>query len=362
MSVGKHENNPLLSVVVPVYGVEAYLHDCIESIIKQEYSNLEILLVDDGSKGKEGQICDEYAAIDDRIRVIHKKNEGLIAARKTGMQEATAEYIAFIDGDDFIAPDYYLKMMKLVKSECPDLVSVSFTQYFSKERCEVVRQRMESGVYENDALIHLFENMNCMNENYYDFSVFPSTCLKIYRTDLLKDTSEKIPENIRFGEDSAFSYPYILACKKIVIDNDIDGYFYRVVENSMSKEFDKNRLVEADILYKYLKNYYSMSENKRVSRQLEIYRFFLLEDILKQLMMGVRLWHIHGKVKEIQNLIEKSEIFVELKIYDYDIPSILKKNLLFICKKDWKGFEKAWNRRELAHCFHALARRALGGK
>ena len=103
--------NPLISVIVPVYKVEQYLHRCIDSILAQTYKNLEIILVDDGSPDRSGEICDEYAAKDNRIRVIHKENGGVSSARNIGLDVCTGEYIAFVDSDDYILPDMYKEML-----------------------------------------------------------------------------------------------------------------------------------------------------------------------------------------------------------------------------------------------------------
>ena len=99
------KKNPLISVIVPVYKVEQYLHRCVDSILAQTYTNLEIILIDDGSPDRSGAICDEYAAKDSRIRVIHQKNAGLGAARNAGLDVCSGEYIAFVDSDDTLPED-----------------------------------------------------------------------------------------------------------------------------------------------------------------------------------------------------------------------------------------------------------------
>ena len=105
------DSNPLISVIVPVYNVEAYLGHCVDSILAQTYSNLEVILVDDGTKDSSGQICDEYARKDSRVRVIHKQNGGLSSARNAGIDVAQGTYFAFVDSDDWIEPDTYSHML-----------------------------------------------------------------------------------------------------------------------------------------------------------------------------------------------------------------------------------------------------------
>ena len=106
---------PLISVIIPVYNVQDYLARCLDSILAQTYQNLEIILVNDGSKDNSGAICDEYAARDDRVQVIHKENGGLSTARNAGLDLAAGEYLSFIDSDDWIASDAYEHLMNLVE-------------------------------------------------------------------------------------------------------------------------------------------------------------------------------------------------------------------------------------------------------
>lgn len=101
-----------LSVIVPIYNAEKHLNRCIQSIINQTYTNIELLLIDDGSKDSSGEICDKYAASDERIRVFHKKNGGVSSARNVGLDNATGYYIAFVDSDDYLMPNAYEILIK----------------------------------------------------------------------------------------------------------------------------------------------------------------------------------------------------------------------------------------------------------
>lgn len=111
------KNSKLLSVIVPVYKAEKYLHRCVDSILAQTWSNLEIILVDDGSPDNSGKMCDEYSGTDSRIRVIHKPNGGVSSARNAGIDAATGDYIAFVDSDDYIAPEMYEKLFEPLNSD-----------------------------------------------------------------------------------------------------------------------------------------------------------------------------------------------------------------------------------------------------
>lgn len=123
-----------ISVIVPCFNVENYLPECIESIINQTYPNLEIILVNDGSTDDSGIICDKYAALDGRIRVIHQKNGGAANARNAGLRAAGGEYLAFVDGDDFIEPAAYETMLAIMRRYGADLVQCGFREVYPDKR------------------------------------------------------------------------------------------------------------------------------------------------------------------------------------------------------------------------------------
>ena len=109
------KHNPKLSVIVPIYNVEAYLRRCVDSILAQTFTDYELILVDDGSPDNCGEICEEYAGTDDRIRVIHKENGGLSDARNAGLDVATGAYVGFVDSDDYIHPNMYQRLIDLME-------------------------------------------------------------------------------------------------------------------------------------------------------------------------------------------------------------------------------------------------------
>lgn len=122
----------LLSVIVPVYKVEPYLHRCVDSIRNQTYKNLQIILVDDGSPDNCGKICDEYAELDARIIVVHQENRGLSGARNTGLRYAKGEYVAFVDSDDWIAPTMYETLVRMIERNDLDMARCGITEINSK--------------------------------------------------------------------------------------------------------------------------------------------------------------------------------------------------------------------------------------
>lgn len=129
MMVSSMTNKLLVSIVVPIYNVEDYLETCVESLLRQSYDNLEIILVDDGSPDRSGEMCDELAQGDRRIKVVHKHNEGLNYARKTGFEHSTGDYILFVDSDDAIREDTILRMLEMAQSKSIDLVVGGYVKF-----------------------------------------------------------------------------------------------------------------------------------------------------------------------------------------------------------------------------------------
>lgn len=144
-----------VSIIIPVYNVEDYLEDCLESVCKQSYRNIEIILVDDGSLDNSGEICDEWAKKDSRIRVIHKHNGGLSSARNAGLKEATGDYISFVDSDDLIPTNFIMQLVETLKT-CNSEISVCRIDRFwdgNSEETEAFYP-FKSGVYSSEEYIH----------------------------------------------------------------------------------------------------------------------------------------------------------------------------------------------------------------
>ncbi len=120
------DETPLVSIIVPVYQVKAYISECVESLLAQTYTNLEILLVDDGSTDGSGAVCDEYAVRDSRVRVVHQENQGAAGARNAGLDLASGEYVAFVDSDDVIAPAYVKELFLLLKKYQADIAACAY--------------------------------------------------------------------------------------------------------------------------------------------------------------------------------------------------------------------------------------------
>lgn len=228
----------LLSVIVPIYRADRFLDRCISSIVSQTYDNLEIILVDDGSDDGSLEICERWGALDDRIVLVRNiKNEGLVSARKRGLAVSTAEYIGYVDADDWIDPDFYEHLMfKRAEYDCDIVLSGRIEEYI--DRRVVCPNRIPKGLYEGDSLKSAIRTMIC-NERGERFCVFPTVWDKVFKREILEKYQNAVPENITIGEDVAVSYPAIANAKRIYISEECKYHYNRTNESSMLFSMDR---------------------------------------------------------------------------------------------------------------------------
>ncbi len=158
------ENQALISVIIPVYNVENYLRECVDSVLKQTYRNLEIILVDDGSTDSSGIICDEYVEKDDRISVIHQKNGGLSVARNTGLTEANGDYVYFLDSDDYIAENTFETLLAIAEKDNSDIVFFDAVSFADTDDFTVKQNYIRKNRYKTDNGLNIFSQMTENNE------------------------------------------------------------------------------------------------------------------------------------------------------------------------------------------------------
>ena len=208
------KNNPLITVVVPIYKVEAYLDECVQSILKQTYSNLEIILVDDGSPDRCGEMCDVYAEKDTRVKVIHQKNKGLSGARNSAIDIATGEYITFVDSDDYLKEDMIEALYNEIIQYGAEIAAVVLESFFEDGTRSTNPHGGKIFVYAKE------KALDCFLFNDY---LTPCVCGKLYSIALWK--SVRCPEGKLF-EDQFTTYKLIDQCKKVVFDT-TPRYYYR---------------------------------------------------------------------------------------------------------------------------------------
>lgn len=185
-----------ISIIIPIFNTGDYLHKCIKSILSQNLTNFELILVDDGSRDSSGEICDEYARNDSRVKVIHKKNEGVSIARNAGIKMAQGEYIGFVDSDDWIESDMYDKLYNLALSKKADIVM-----------CDAVT-KYDDKADEPDTIMQLSKDVLLKKEDIYPkllCEMAGSACRCIYKREILVDNNIIFPAGILFSEDRIFN-------------------------------------------------------------------------------------------------------------------------------------------------------------
>lgn len=279
--------NPKISIIVPVYKVEQYLHKCVGSILAQTFINFELILVDDGSPDNCGKICDEYAERDSRIKVIHKENGGLASARNAGLNIAQGDYVGFVDSDDWIESDMYELLYKMcVENNC-DIASCTSKIYYNDKT-------VITGTH--PLIIHnKNEAMKAMLEGeLYDEVVWT----KLFKRSLMQNI--EFPVGMTY-EDTAFTYKVIHNSEKVCCIGE-PKYHYIKRDNSMMDKAVKNIKIDAvliyDEMYKFINQHY-------------------------QELNGLVTLKLANSAMVVLNLISFSGKFKEYKTKYYKVTSIL---------------------------------------
>lgn len=252
----------IISVIVPVYNIERYVGQCIESIINQSYKNLDIILVDDGSTDRSGALCDLYAKKDGRIRVIHKDNGGLVSARKAGIKKAKGYYVGNVDGDDYLHANFFKELYEAAENSQADLAVAGFSRVlFDSE--QKIYGNIRVGIYEAESLLKLKSKFISDGE-FYKNGITTYLWNKLFVREKLQGYQLSIENSISIGEDAAVVYPYIADCNKIVIINNTD-YHYRQREDSMLKTTKPfaDEIAGLKLLYDSLSTRLSSSDYKK---------------------------------------------------------------------------------------------------
>lgn len=228
----KESEQPIISIVVPVYKVEKYLKRCVSSILKQTYHNMEIILVDDGSPDKCGAICDEYKKIDNRVRVVHKKNGGLSDARNVAIPLAKGEYISFIDSDDWVSP-YYVEHLYKAVSMCHADLGISWFENVFERKSLQSKPKKELIQYE------CMSNEECLKKLLYQDGVEVCAWGKLYKTELVKDLKYPIG---KLYEDIPVTYETIKRSKKISVIRNVDYYYFQRADSIQNDIFNSRKV------------------------------------------------------------------------------------------------------------------------
>jgi len=214
----------MVSVIIPVYNVEEYLRECVDSVLAQTYTDIEIILVDDGSPDNCGAICDEYAAKDERVRVIHQHNQGIAATRNTGLDAVRGEYIVFLDSDDYLKPDMVQQLHTVCKEQQADMCCCSYVYKKGEKLCDRQEQNMPS------AQMELYEGNQRLDNYIRDRKFAHAVWAKMFAAELFNGI--RFPEG-RLYED-VFVMPILVQKARRIANIRYEGCVYRKREDSIT--------------------------------------------------------------------------------------------------------------------------------
>ncbi len=233
----------MFSIIIPVYNIKEYISECLESASVQTYSNIEVIIIDDGSTDGSGQICDEFASKDARFKVIHKINEGLVRARKDGVLAASGDYVCFVDGDDFIEPEMIGRSVGIFEKEKVDVVL--FGRYTDTNMISCTGQQgFPMGKYDRERLENEIYPYMIAN-GFMEWGIYPAVWDKAFKRELLLESQMAVDDRITMGEDAACVFPCLLKADSIYISDEC-FYHYRqrptsMVRNASDSKKEKER-------------------------------------------------------------------------------------------------------------------------
>ena len=315
-------SKPKVSVVIPVYNMEKYLKRCLDTIVNQTLKDIEIILVNDGSKDMSGKICDEYKALDSRIKVIHKENAGLGFARNSGMEIATGEYISFVDSDDYVKTDMYEKLYNHIKRENADTCIFGYHRMIGS-KVQFTHTMSLKGTYSDQEVFNvIFLNVlgsepSCRD----DFLIlWQSSWLSLYSLDLIHSHKLSFPSEREYiSEDVLFNTDYYIRSKRVTILNEA-FYHYCLNETSLTKVFREDRYAKNVVLYhehlRRLKNY--LPDEKAFNMAKERVQRILLASARYCIMQISAFFSYKDARQHIKNICNDSALQEVLHVYPWN--------------------------------------------
>ncbi|MDE5804225.1 MAG: glycosyltransferase [Lachnospiraceae bacterium] len=326
---------PFLSVVVPVYNVENYLEECVESILQQSFVDFELILVDDGATDASGRICEEFGKKDRRVRVIHKKNGGLVSARKAGVKAARGDYVIYVDGDDWIVRDMFRELCECALKEKTDIVIADFFCAYS-DRKEPLTQNMRYGKYTKEELTEsVYPSMLCSGE-YFSFGFQPCVWGKIFRRELLYRNQLAVDERIKLGEDTACFYPCLLEADSIFYLKEHYLCYYRMRDTSISHSMISSYYTE-EIMFLIDGLQKRFAEHEELlpilERQLYLYACYMLDNMFS-VRLGVKTIFFSKELVRQMDIVAESDLGRNLISYCSEIRTSSRMKRVFRLMRD----------------------------
>lgn len=291
---GALKNDIWVSIIIPIYNVERYLEKCIRSVQAQTYENIEIILVNDGSIDRCPEICDRYASVDYRIKVIHKENGGLSSARNAGLEVATGKYVYFLDSDDYIEAELIEEAVRCMEENDSDWLGfwVLKEDFQGIPICQIAfKERTEKIELEE-------ERFKFMLNDFLNYKVGWEVCFHVFRNDIIKKNNLRfVSERNVFAEDLLFSFCYMLYANSYTIIPKVFYHYVQRADSLLGKQKEKNILPQLCVLLKEMR------------KNVEIANFEKIKQKFPYICMELLEWHTRGYIKNKGIIWVKKELF-----------------------------------------------------
>ncbi len=286
-----------LSIIVPIYNGEIFLRKCIDSILAQDYTDFELVLVDDGSTDGSLEICREYEQKDRRVAVFHKENAGLVAARKTGLSVAKGEYIGFVDCDDYIDKNMYSDLMAAAERDNSDIVVGGIIIEYPNSATAFYNMTPED-FYDKTSLQNDVIPKMLTHSGFLKFGIIPGVVVKAFKREILEKALLSVPDNLTNGEDAAIT-AYSFMCAESVSVIKSAAYHYVQGDDSMIRKFNPNRINCICNLYDCL----IKIDNSDYKKQLDLYTAYLVFNVAAECVLksGYKSTEIYAFLRTLFN-------------------------------------------------------------
>lgn len=310
-----------ISVIIPIYNVEEYLEDCLQSVFKQSLDGIEVILVDDGSTDGSGKICDKYI---ERAVVIHKSNGGLSSARNAGLKVATGKYVFFLDSDDWLEEDCLERLYRLGEEHNVDFVRFRLKNENGETISMGKDALLSTGLYTRDRIVsELYPYLICSNN--LELGVIIGAWRSLYRRTFLSDNNLCFNEQVKYSEDVLFSTILLHKTNSFYYTDDTMYYHYRLNPASISKSFRADRLSVYKVLWQEINQYFYGIENGIFNKQIENLGVYLCFNVL----MEYRRYDKKLFYKTLKDSFVKERLSVSL----FDLEMGYKQKAMLCCCK-----------------------------
>lgn len=306
--------NPSLSIIVPVYNVESYLAQCLDSILTQTFTDVEIILVNDGSTDSSLTVCTEYSKKDTRIKVIDQLNAGVSAARNKGIEAATGDYLTFVDSDDWLEPTMYEEMIGIARTEPqPEVVMCDFVN-IKEQSMEPISSNIHKGLYTKPQIIEELYPTLLVTESFGRIPIVAVwNCF--FRRSLLEDSNIRFKSELRFSEDYLFMAAVMIKTNSFYYAKGHFLYNYRQYDESRSKYFQASWWENLCFLNTELKKLLEDNTEYDFKRQLQLQLLhsvlLVLSGIAKNRMITPKK-KVH-EIRRVMNAPDLESVFSDLK-------------------------------------------------